>query len=77
MYGSHYIEGWPKTQATRALSSAEAELYAAVKTLAELLGTISVYRDFGLALPGSILGDASAALGMIRRSEVIGKNEAR
>ena len=34
MYGSHYLKGWSKTQATRALSSAEAELYNIVKTAA-------------------------------------------
>ena len=33
---------------------------------------ISIYRDFWIALQGNILGDASAALGMIKR-RCIGK----
>ena len=70
MYGSHYIEGCSKTQATRALSSVEAELCAAAKTSAELLGMISIYRDFVVTLQGNILGDASAALGMIKRKGI-------
>ena len=70
MYGSHYIKGYSKTQTAGALSSAEADLYTAVKTPAELLGVISVYRDFGVTLKGSILGDASAALGMIKRKGI-------
>ena len=66
MYGSHYIKGWSYTRATIALSSAEVELYAVVKASAELLGMLSAYRDFGVTLQGSMLGDASAALGIIR-----------
>ena len=62
MFGTRYIEGWLSTHATRALSSAEAELYAAVKTSSELLGMVSIYRDFGITLQGDILGGASAAL---------------
>ena len=72
MCGSHYFKGWSKTQAAMALSSAEAELYAAVKTFAALLGVISAYRDFDTTLQGSILAYTSAALGMIRR-QCIGK----
>ena len=67
MLGSHYLKGWSKTQATRALSSAEAELYATVKASAEIIGMISIYRDFGITIKGSVLGHANAALGIIRR----------
>ncbi len=70
MYGSHYLKGWSKTQATVALSSAEAELYAAVKASAEALGILSVYKDFGKTMQASILGDASAALGIIKRKGI-------
>ena len=31
---------------------------------------ISISRDFGIAMQGSILGDASAALGMIQRKGI-------
>ena len=41
MYRSHYSKVWSKTQATRALSSAEAELYSIVKTAAETTGIVS------------------------------------
>ena len=67
MYGSHLIKAWSKTQAVIALSSGEAELYAAVKATAELLGTLSLVRDFGRDLAGSVLSDASATLSMIKR----------
>jgi hypothetical protein len=70
MYGSHYIKGWSKTQAVRALSSAEAELYSAVKASAEALGIVSTYRDFGVIVEASVLGDANAALGIIRRKGI-------
>ena len=70
MFGSHYLKGWSKTQATRALSSAEAELYATVKASCEVIGMSSIYQDFGITIPGSVLGDANAALGMIRRKGI-------
>lgn len=70
MFGLHYLKGWSKTQATRALSSAEAELYATVKASAEVIGMISIYQDFGIAIHGSVLGEANAALGMIRRKGI-------
>ena len=65
--GSHLIKCWSKTQQTVALSSAEAELYASVKGAAELMGARSILRDFGIDCAGHVLGDASAALGVIRR----------
>ena len=38
----------PKTQALVALSSAEAELYRAVKATAEAMGAVSLFRDIGV-----------------------------
>eukprot|EP00973_Karenia_brevis_P069890 9717216-Karenia_brevis.AAC.1 len=65
--GTHMIKAWSRTQATVALSSGESELYAMVKTSSELLGIISMLRDWGLELRGHVLGDASACLGVIHR----------
>ena len=67
MRGAHLLKAWSKTQQTVALSSAEAELYACVKGIGELLGARSILRDFGILTSGHVLGDASAALGIIRR----------
>ena len=70
MFGSHYLKGWSKTQATRALSSAEAELYSVVKTAAETIGIVSIFQDFNTIVKGCVLCDASAALGIVRRKGV-------
>ena len=65
--GTHTLKGWSKTQALIALSSGEAELYAALKASAETLGLVSLLRDLGYNLSGEVWGDASAALGIINR----------
>ena len=70
MYGSNYLKRWSKTQATRALSSAEAELYSVVKTAAETIGIVSIFQDFNTIVKGCVLCDASAALGIVRRKGV-------
>ena len=67
LYGSHLIRAYSRTQATVALSSAEAELYATVRASAEYIGIASMLKDFGVTKKGYLLGDASAALGIIRR----------
>ena len=67
LLGNHWLKACSKTQATAALSSAESELYAMVKTSNEVLGTLSLLKDFGMNIGGSILGDASACLGVIQR----------
>lgn len=67
MIGTHFIKAWSKTQATRALSSAEAELYAIVKATAEGMGVQSILKDFGRKAKVHLMADASAALGIVRR----------
>ena len=69
-YGKHLIKMWCKTQAVIALSSAEAELYGLVRASAETLGTMSLFKDFGEKIGGRILGDASAALAVIKRQGI-------
>ena len=58
---------WSKTQAVVAMSSAEAELGAAVKASLEVLGMMSLWKDVGEATRGHVSGDASAAIGITRR----------
>ena len=47
MYGLHVIKVWSKTQAVIAKSSAESELYGAIKGACEGLGISSLLRDLG------------------------------
>ena len=65
--GSHCLKTWSKTQSLIALSSGESEFYAALKASAEGLGIMSLMRDFGWETKGEVMGDASAALGIINR----------
>ena len=58
----------PQTQAEVALRSAEAEPGAAVKEGPEVLGMISLWKDVGETTLGHVMGDASAAIGIIRRT---------
>lgn len=67
MIGQHTLKSWSKTQSLLARSSAEAELYAALKASAESLGILSILTDFGICTTGGTYGDAPAALGIIHR----------
>ena len=66
-WGNHVLKSWATTQATVALSSAEAELYSLVKGAAQALGMMAVGRDLGVCFEARIHTDASAALGIIQR----------
>ena len=70
MSGQHVLKTWSTTQATIALSSAEAELFAMVKGAAQALGMLSIGRDLGLQMRATLHSDASAALGIIQRQGV-------
>ena len=65
--GWHFIKGWSSTQTVLAMSSAEAELYALVKGASQTLGLISLARDLGQRVDGTVHSDASAALGIVNR----------
>ena len=67
MWGSHPVKMWSRTQALVSLSSAEAELYAAIKACSETLGFLSLLKDYQLHVKGKVMSDASAALGIIKR----------
>ena len=72
MIGCHTVRSWSKTQATVTLSSAEAELHAAVKTTAETMGMMSMLKDMGVEMTKKaiVYADAAAALGIIQRKGV-------
>ena len=66
-YGSHTVQHWSSTQATIALSSAEAELNAVVKATVETIGVIDLYGDIGEKMTGQVRTDSSAAKGIVSR----------
>ena len=65
--GWHSIRSWSTTQATVAMSSAEAELYALTKGAAHTLGFMALAQDLGYSFNAMIHTDASAALGIVHR----------
>ena len=67
MLGSHKIKSWSRTQASVALSSAESELYAAVKVSTGALGLIPTASELNMTLKATVLLDSSAAQGIISR----------
>ena len=70
--GWHTVKSWSTTQATVALSSAEAELYSLTKGAAQALGLMAMARDLGQELQAMLHCDASAAIGIVSR-EGLGK----
>ena len=69
LWESHPIKMWSRTQALVSLSSAEAELYAAIKACSETLGFLSLLQDYQVRADGKIMSDANAALGIIKRRD--------
>ena len=67
MRGSHLIVHWSRTQQLVALSSAEAELNAAVKAAQEGLGIAHLAEEIDRWHRVRLLGDSSANHGMIQR----------
>ena len=70
MRGMHLMKHWCTTQATVALSSAEAELISLVKGAAEGIGLTNLLGDLGSASKVTLSTDATAAIGVCRRSGV-------
>jgi hypothetical protein len=68
--GSHVLKTWCTTQATVALSSAEAELVAAVRGAAEGLSARSLAQDLGRYCQLRVHIDSSAAIGICKRSGI-------
>ena len=67
MIGQHAVKSWSTTQATIALSSGEAELYALVKGASQALGMASLAGDFGKDVTAQVWSDSSAAIGITSR----------
>ena len=70
MRGGHCLKVWTKKQEVVSLSSAESELYAAVKTASEGLGVQSVAKDLGILCGLNLHLDASATMGGIQVRQV-------
>ena len=68
MVGRHLVKHWSSTQKVVTLSSGEAELAGIVKGSAEGLGLKSLAEDLGIYVKVKIFADASAAIGICRRS---------
>ena len=66
-YGNHCIKSHSSTQATIALSSAEAEYYALVKSGSIALGMRAMYADLGVKINLNLHTDASGAKGIAQR----------
>ena len=60
--------GWSSNQAVIALSSGEAEYYAALKGASAALGYQSMLRDIGIEVSVTLFTDSSAARGIIHRA---------
>ena len=67
MCGGHALKSWASTQKNITLSSAEAELVAAVKMSTELIGITQLAADWGYDLRGKVHIDSTAAIGVIQR----------
>ena len=61
------IKSWSTTQATVALSSGEAELYALAKGASQSLGLVALAGDMGVDMDARVHIDSSAALGITSR----------
>ena len=68
MLGTTAVRGWSTNQAVIALSSGEAEYYAALKGASQPLGYQSMLRDIGVSTSVTLFSDSSAARGIIHRA---------
>ena len=67
MRGQHLIKSWSKSQHAVSLSSAEAELYAAIRAGTEMMGLVAIMKDLGMPAVMCLAVDATAAIGMLSR----------
>ena len=68
MRGGHCPKVWTKEQQVVSLSSAESELYAAVKAASEGLGIQSVAKDLGISCGLNLHLDATATTCLVNRT---------
>ena len=67
MSGCHTLQHWSSTQSIISLSSAEAELNAAVKMVSETLGVRNLYEAAGVSKLIVVKTDSSACNGILHR----------
>ena len=67
MVAKHCIKSWSATQKNITLSSAEAELVAAVKMSSEIIGMLQLLADWGVTMEARVYVDSSAAIGVTQR----------
>ena len=67
LLGKHAMKHWSSTQATVALSSAEAEFAGVVRGAGQGLGYQALLRDLGIDVPLRVWTDSSAAVGICQR----------
>ena len=67
MHGAHLIHHWSSTQATVALSVAEAELNGITKAAAESIGGRDLCNDLGMSRGAKVMTDSSSACGITSR----------
>ena len=67
MIGTHLIKSWSRAQHVISLSSAEAELYAAVRAATEIMGVAALMEDMRRATKLTLAVDATATIGMLSR----------
>ena len=65
--GRHTLTHWSSTQTVVSLSSAEAELNAAVKMISEALGVRNLYNETGMQKNIVVKTDSSACNGILHR----------
>lgn len=70
MRGAHVIKTWSTTQATVALTSAEAELVAIAPLAAEAIAIAGLLREMGHAGAVQVRAGSSAAFGICKRTGV-------
>ena len=64
MSGNFTIHTNSKGQAVIALSSGEAEYYGLVSAVSQLLGTVSLMKDWGIKVKAHVWMDATAGIGI-------------
>ena len=67
MRGDHFIKSWSRTQQCVTLSSAEAELVAMTKLIAEMIGLRQLSFEWGQPVRGRVYADSTAALAIAKR----------
>ena len=67
MFGTHTLRTWSSTQAVVAVNSGEAEFYAVVRCVCELLRLQGLLRDLGMPMNIQCFTDSSAARGVAMR----------